>query len=257
MPGMRRALVLVLAGLLVLTAVSCGGDDGTGSRAEDDLGGDPEAFCDRLEELNDADELDMNEAAAAAAFDDLVELAPEEIDSDLARLQRAVEELERLDEDDPEAFGAAFEIFLDPVVAGSLEDFVRYAEDECGIEIQGATGGDFSDDASGGFSDDFSSDFSDDGPSDAEDLRAFFEGYADEGFDELVGGIGIGTVGEQQADVTLTLDDAVDDATAVAVCEAALAWGRGTEYEELEVEVQGPDQAPVATGGLQSPCEAA
>ena len=261
MSSIRAAALLTV--VLLLAAVACGGDDGGSDSA--DGGGDPEAFCERLQELDEAGDLDLDDAQAVAAFEDLVDLAPEEIDSDVNRIQRAFEELSALDEDGLDAFGAAFEIILDPRLASSLEDFAAYAEDECGLEVEGSDAlGDLSDDLSGDvtsdFSDDVSSDFSDDLTEDdlspAQELRAFLdENHPD--FSDLASGIGTAQVGDGELQVTLTLDEATDDDTAVAICEATLDFGEDAELEAIEVEVEDQEDIVLATGDFEDGCEAA
>ncbi len=257
------ALSTVLVLLLAVTA-ACGGDDG-GSDVATDAGGDPEAFCERLQELDEADELDLDEVETFEAFDELVDLAPEEIDSDMERIQEAFEELTALEEEEGEdAFGAAFEIILDPLLTSSLEDFTEYAEDECGIEVEGADPlGDLSDglsdDVTGDVSDDLSSDSSDDLTEDdlspPPSLRAFLdENYPD--YSDLASAIGSFTVnGDVQT--TLTLDELVDAATAIAICEATLEFAEEVEITQIGIEVGGPDDTLLATGGFEDGCEAA
>lgn len=246
----------LLAVVLLLAAVACGGDDGGSESADGD--GDPEAFCDRLVELDEADELDLDDADALAALDELVELAPEEIDSDLSRIQDAFEELVALEEDGGEdAFGAAFEIILDPRLTSSLDDFAEYAEDECGVEVEGADGlGDLSDDLSGDFSTDFSDDLTDDDPSPAQDLRAFLEENHPD-YSDLAEGIGTVELGADSVQVTLTLSETTDADTAVAICEATLDWGEDGELAEIEIEVEDREDTVLATGDFEDGCEAA
>lgn len=242
------ALVLLLA-----TAVACGGDDGGSD------GGDAEAFCERLVELDEDDQLDLDEEAAFDAFDELVELAPEEIDSDLERIRDAFEELSSIDEDDPEAFGAAFEIILDPAVASALEDFAGYAEDECGVEVEGANldeglTDDFSADFSDDFSDDRGGDDEEDDLSTSERLRAYLdENHPD--FSDLASGIGSAQLGESAVDMTLTLDETVDEDTAVEICEATVDFADEDGLSEIDIEVEDQQDTVLATGD-QDGCEA-
>ncbi len=254
-----RALTVVV--LLLAAAAACGGEDG-GSDTVDD--GDPEAFCERLQELDESGDLDLDDAEAVEAFDDLVDLAPEEIDSDANRIQRAFEELSELNEDDPDAFGAAFEIILDPRLTSSLEDFAEYAEDECGLEVEEPDAlGDFSDDLSGDltsdFSDDFSGDLTDDLSDDispASELRAYLEAeYPD--YSRLATGIGTVETGEAAVQVTLSLGQTTDADTAVAICEATVEWAGDVELEAIEVEVEDQEDIVLATGDLDGGCEAA
>ena len=257
-PLQAPALISVL--FLLVAAAACGGDDG-GSGGGDASGGDRDAFCERLEELDDADELDLDETEAFEAFGELVDLAPEDLAEDLSRIEEAFEELSDLDEDDSDSFGAAFEIILDPRVASALEDFAEYAEDECGIEVEGANLEDgFSDDLSGDFSTDLSTDFGtgDDEPSNTDLLRAFFdENYADEPWLEAIGSRGIGSVAGQSTSVTLGMNETISPQDAVEACEAALAWADDAGFAEGEAEIQGLDQETLASGDSDEGCEAA
>ena len=242
----------LFAALAVAALAACGGDDGAGSDPADD-GGDAEAFSERLVELDQDGELDLGEEEALVVFDDLVELAPEEIDSDARRIQRAFEELSELDENDPDAFGAAFEIILDPALSSSLEDFADYAEDVCGVEVEGAESfGDLSGDLSSGFSDDLP----DDDPSSAQELRAFLEeNYPD--YNDLASGIGTVDIAADELQVTVTLDQTTDGDTAIAICEATLEFAEGAEIVQIEVEVEDQQDTLLATGGFEDGCEAA
>jgi hypothetical protein len=258
-PLRAPALICVLF-LLLVAAAACGGDD-DGSDGDEAAGGDPDAFCERLEELDDADELDLDETEAFEAFDELVDLAPEDLAEDLSRIQEAFEELSDLDEDDPDSFGAAFEIILDPRVASALEGFAEYAEDECGVEVEGANvDDDFTDDLSADFSTDLSTDFGtgDDEPSNTDLLRAFFEeNYADEPWLDAIGSRGIGSVTGQSTNVTLGMNEVISPQDAVEACEAALAWADDAGFAEGEAEIQGPDQETLASGDSEEGCEAA
>lgn len=261
----RASALIAVVVLAVVTA--CGGDDGGSDSADDATTGDAEAFCERLVELDEAEELDLEDEETQAVLDELVELAPDEIDSDLRRIQNAFEELTALEEDGGEdAFGAAFEIILDPAFTSSLEDFAQYAEDECGVEVEGAdVGDDLSDDLSADFSDDFSSDFSSDFSDDqteddlspAQRLRVFLdENYPD--FSDLASGIGTVSIGGGEVDVTLTLDETTDAETAVAICDATLEFAdEDEETTEIGVEVEDQEDTVLATGDSGGGCEAA
>ena len=257
---MKRVLAVVVG--LIVTAAACSGDDGDAVTAAGSGGGDVGVLCDRLQELDAADDLDLDDEAAMDALEELADIAPEEIDGQLNRIARAFAELTELDEDDPEAFGAAFEILLDPTMARALEDFSAFAEDECGVDVEGADAlddlsGDLTDDLSDGFSDDFSDDASDDF-SPAEDLRAWFEeNYADEEYSQAVGGIGTVSTSATGVDVTLSLDLPVDQDVAVAICEAAVEWAGTTGLEEMTIDIEDADQALVVSGDLEGGCEAA
>jgi hypothetical protein len=254
--------LVALATILVLAAVSCGDDSGGGGGGG---GGDVEAFCDRLQELDDEDTLDLNDADSFAALEELADEAPDDIDNEFDTLIDAAHELEDLDEDDPDSFERAFEIILNPTVLDALNEFGDFARDECGIEVPGTDVdpdnpfGDLSTDFSTDFSSDLSTDLSDDDePSNTDLLEAFLEeNYGDEDWVDLITSRGVGTVGDQSATITLGLEEAVDGDTAVEVCEGALAWGEDRGFGAVEVEIQGPDQETLADGNPDDGCEAA
>jgi hypothetical protein len=259
--------LVALATILVLAAVSCGDDSGGGGGGGGG-GGDAEAFCDRLQELDDEDTLDLNDADSFAALEQLADEAPDDIDNEFDTLIDAAHELEDLDEDDPDSFERAFEIILNPSVLDALNEFGDFARDECGIEVPGTDvdpnnpfgdlSTDFSSDFSSDFSTDFSSDLSDDEPSNTDLLEAFLdENYGDEDWVDLITTRSVGTVADQTAQITLGLEEAVDGDTAVEVCEGGLAWGEDRGYDTVEVEIQGPDQETLADGNLDDGCEAA
>lgn len=254
-----RLLVTALVAMALL-ATACSDDDGGGDGG--DASGDAEAFCERLRELEDADDLDLDDVEGLAVFEELVELAPEEIDSDMARIGDAFEELQALDQDDPDSFGAAFEIILDPALASSLEDFAAYAEDECGVEVEGADEfGDVGDldDLTADLSTDFSAEFpgdEDDEPSTSEALRDYLDANHPE-LSDLASGIGSVSLGESDVQVTLTLDETVDADTALAVCEATVDFAEQDGLGAIDVEVEDQTDTVLATGDLEGGCEAA
>ncbi len=126
---MRRLRLLVLAlsvcsGLLL---AGCG----------DDGGGDEQAFC---ELLSSEDEYDIDTPEGQEALKDALETAPDEIKGDMETIVDAFEELEGLDEDDPEAFGAAFGLVFDPEMLAAMANIEEYGVDNCGLEAGFMTG---------------------------------------------------------------------------------------------------------------------
>lgn len=257
---MRR--ILAIAALMIVVAAGCG-DDGGGSG---NGGGDAEAFCDRLRELDAEESVNLEDEDGLAALTELIDIAPQDVADNLEELADAAQELNDLDEDDPESFGAAFEIFLDPRVLDAISEFGQFAEDECGIEIQGTDIdpdnplGDLTDDFSSDFSADFSSDFGTDagGPSDTELLQAFLEeNYGDEPWVDLISSRSTGTLADISVNVTLQMDEGVDAESAVSACEASLAWAEDAGFEEAEAEIQNTDLETLADGDLAGGCEGA
>lgn len=252
---MRRAAVAVAA--LALVTAGCG-DDGGG---EGGGGGDPEAFCDRLERL-DEEGFTLEDDQAFQELDALIEDAPDDVARDLRRIIKAGRDLEALPEGDPDSFDAAFEIILSPPVLSALSGFGDYAEEECGIRVEGTDidpenpFGDLSDFSSGEPTD--STSLSDDEPSNTDLLEAYFEdNYGDTDWVDLISSRGVGTVGTSQASVTLGLDEAVGGGTAVEICVAALEWADQAGFDSVEAEIQGPDQETLASGDGEDGCDPA
>jgi hypothetical protein len=252
----RNAAAVGLLAVLAVMAVACGDDGDSGSSGET---GDAEAFCVRLEELQEEEGLDLDDDGAAAALEELADLAPEEIDGEVNRIQRAFEALSELDQDDPDAFEEVLELVYDPAVIRAFEAFADYADDECGIELEDVEdlSDAFTDDATADFSDDLSDDLSDDEPSPAEQIRTHLEeNYASEGFSDLVGGIGTVEVADDDLQATLTLDEPADGETAAAICEAVVEFADQNGIDTLTVEVE-DDQDTILASGDQGGCEAA
>jgi hypothetical protein len=273
----KRAVGLIGAGILLFTAAGCGDDGGGGG------GGDVDAFCDRLEELDDEGALNDSEdtEAAVEAFDDLLDDAPGEIRDDLETMRDAFAELTDLDEDDPGSIDEAFSILFDEDVVEATQNFGEFAADEC--DIEGLTPGalddlsdlsegledlsdlsDFSDDFSSDFSSEFSDEFSDDfsvEPANASDrLREFLDAeYPD--LADLVEGIGAVDLSEDEVQVTLTVgDEPADEDTGLEICEAVVDFAEQDGLSSIDIEVENDengDDALLATGDLDDGCEAA
>lgn len=121
--GTRAA---VAAGAAVMLVTACGGSGGDGSAEE---------FCDVLRAA-EADEGD-----GEASFDDIRELAataPSELRADMDTMVEAFEQIESLDEDDPDGFGAVAEVLFSTDFVEAAERLERFGVDECGLEPTGA-----------------------------------------------------------------------------------------------------------------------
>lgn len=119
-----RRILLTLAAPTLLLLVGCSDDDG---------GGDIEAFCDLLRASED-EELDPTTDEGREAFEALIDAAPSELDDDLRVFGNLMEELEGLDEDDPEAMEAVFGVMFDPEVIAAGENLEQFGVEECGFE---------------------------------------------------------------------------------------------------------------------------
>jgi hypothetical protein len=118
--------------LLVIAA--CGDDDsaaGGGGGGAASLS--EEAFCAQLAEMEDDDvEFDGEVVAQLAA---LARQAPTaELRGALETFAEIAEQLEGLDDDDPEAIGIAFGVMFDPEVMGAIETIERFLSETCGID---------------------------------------------------------------------------------------------------------------------------
>ncbi len=152
----RTAVGVVAAAALALAG--CGGSDG---------GGDTEAFCEQIRELDAAsDAAEEDITATADEFDALIDDAPDELKDDLRIVVDAFAELDAIDEDDPEAFELFFELFQRPEFLEATETLEQFGIDECGLEPPADT--DAPDDVTSGADDVIGDDGADFGEDDGE-----------------------------------------------------------------------------------------
>jgi hypothetical protein len=267
-----RTLVALVAAVALIGA-SCGDDGG---------GGSTEAFCAALEDQEANQELDLDDPEGLAEFNALVDQAPEEVRGAMEEFGQVAQELENLDDNDPEAFGAVFALFGDPDFLRALQELSVFMADECGLEVDGIdeiremdpddpgalfggfaeSDGSDGDDAGGsaGGDDPESSTSGDDEPSDTDELGTFIdENHGDTAWADLVVSKAIGTFGDS-ADVTVSLDvegAALGEGDALEACEAVGEWAAGFYGGDVTVtitDVGGDELATAADGG---PCTAA
>ena len=212
-----RILGVLGAGALVLAA--CGGGDG-GALSD-------EEFCAELEALEEADAAgegsDELDAEALAQLRDLADRAPnEDVESALTTLGDIAEDMEGLDEDDPEAFGEVMALMFNPEVISAGETLDTYLTETCGFEddafemVESDTDdpvGDADADGPSGASSGSAMDDLDSG-----ELReAMVAHLEDEGFEPASSGMGI----SGGSDVTASFEaDGVEGAGGVDLCEA-------------------------------------
>jgi hypothetical protein len=131
MPSSRTGhpvrLVAATVAAFALLAVSCG----------DDSGGSTEAFCDLAIEMDAGDSLDVDTPEGVEQVEQLIEIAPSSVKEPLAELQDLASQFSDIDENDPEAFTAAFELVANPEFLGAVKDVSIFFADECGIEVDG------------------------------------------------------------------------------------------------------------------------
>jgi hypothetical protein len=120
-------LIAATVAAFALLAVSCG----------DDSGGSTEAFCDLAVEMDAGNSLDVDTPEGVEQVERLIEIAPSSIKEPLEKLEDLASQFNEIDESDPEAFTAAFELFADPEFLGAVKDVSIFFADECGIEIDG------------------------------------------------------------------------------------------------------------------------
>lgn len=127
---------LCLAGSMSVLA-ACGGDDAGGTGSGAPLS--DEAFCALVDEtLTAAEELpdDEFESAVFGIVADLATRAPNaEIRDAMLKFGEVAEQLEGLDEDDPESFEEIFSIILDPSFIAAGETIDDYFTNTCGFDF--------------------------------------------------------------------------------------------------------------------------
>ena len=123
---MKRNMGLVVVLIVTLAACGNGGSDG-GSSA----GNSTDQFCEILRAANLADDAG---GPAVAELRALAEQAPDSIRGDVVTVVDAIEALSGVDENDPEAFEAAFAIILSPEFVEAGERLRAFGVDECGLE---------------------------------------------------------------------------------------------------------------------------
>jgi hypothetical protein len=259
----------------VLLAGACGSDDGTESA---------EAFCAELEEQGANEDLDLGNPEDLAAFDELTDEAPDEVKGALEQFRDVAQELEGIDEEDPDAFGdafgAVFALFADPEFLGAVQDLGIFMADECGLEVEGIdelreldpedpgslfegfSGGDGFPEggtADGGPDDTSDGSGTDDEPSRSSQLSDFIdENHATTAWAQAVVGKAIGSFGES-ADITISLDTErveLSDDDAVEACEAVADWASGTYDGEVTIAITGFSGDELAGSTDGSPCSA-
>lgn len=96
--------------------------------------GDTGPYCERAELLREGSvDLDEDPEQAAQLLGDAAELAPEQLRDEFDLMIDTLGELAQLDEDDPTAFGAVFELLLDPAVLAAMASIDQYTLDACGF----------------------------------------------------------------------------------------------------------------------------
>lgn len=171
----RRAVSVISAGLLCFSACSgSGGSSGASADSAadvatsieddtaqpvdtadttDDTGASDVDFCAAISAIQSA-EFELEETFGPDArqlFTDVQASAPPEIADDVATVIATLDAIAALgismDENDPEAVDAAFEILLDPDYTDASENLEEFTSDACGIDLGDDDGDDDGDDA--------------------------------------------------------------------------------------------------------------
>ncbi|MFP4513278.1 MAG: hypothetical protein ACLFRV_10085 [Acidimicrobiales bacterium] len=254
----RWARLAAVLSALALFLAACGDDDGGGGAMSDD------EFCEMMADLEE-DAADLDDLEALAMFTDVADQAPDpEVREAMQLFAEKIDELEGLDEDDPEAMGEAFAVMMDPEVTEATETIDTYMSDVCGIDTGTDVGGD-----DGGFfdEDDETSTEDDaggvDGPesdgSAMDDLSAgdVREALGDD-LDELVpentgSGVGIFPSGDAVVvDLTVYLPEDGGDVDALGLCNLLADTVESMTDDpgiRLEVLVDDDDVAERQPGG--------
>ncbi|MDZ7734592.1 MAG: hypothetical protein U5R31_17255 [Acidimicrobiia bacterium] len=254
---MHRLLLLLAVALLLPGAlVACSSDDrGEVQSADtagesDEGGGDEGAFCDELAGTAEQEEIDLGTPEGMAAFEEFIDSAPDDLAEPMETVRDVFAELEGLDEDDPESFGAAFGVLFDPELLAAFEEIEAWGVENCGLEEgfldTGPDGGEdsFGDIEMGSGDDDFVQ---------VDEIQE----YLDEEYGDRPPYSDLSTWVSTPGSVEATFSSEASDDDAVAVCEAIVEYVFEVgDYEAVEVSVLSTDEEQLAVGD-EAGCEPA
>lgn len=123
---MRRLSVIAAAGALFASIATGCGDDG-----DEVASASTEDFCALFEDVateEGDDDVDL------AELDRVIAAAPAELRGDLGVLRDVFQQMDGVDEDDPEAFGQVMSVMFDPEVTGAIERIEAWGVENCGFE---------------------------------------------------------------------------------------------------------------------------
>lgn len=270
-PRQLTGRLLVALAALALLVAGCGAGDGETISAEgvdtaddedgDSGGGSAEELCDLLEELSEQEEMEIGDPRAQEQIEELeAAAASTQISDEISTIVEKVGELGDLDEDDPEAFGQAFELFLDPEFLLASAAIEEWGVENCDLE-SGFFSGDMDDGgmddggmdeggSSGGDGGGFDFEFEGGDPVGMSELRDFLEeSHGDASWIDAIPSLsavpGSVTIGGSS---DLTADQALE------VCQAASEFVFDQD-PEAEIEVTVDDATVVVTDGPGGTCE--
>jgi hypothetical protein len=135
---LTRTPLMLIAGVALAFPTACGGDDAGGGGGGGSAALSDEAFCARISQLEQETEAMTADEADAAFLDGMTELraaAPnDEVRDALGTFVDFFEELESLDENDPEAFERIFELAESPEFVSAEAVLENYSVNVCGFE---------------------------------------------------------------------------------------------------------------------------
>ena len=135
--SMRRVAIagLVVAAFALLAACSGGDDSGAA--------GDSTAYCDAVRTGQSSLSGDVQDPAAAqaavAAFDQLVQTAPPAIESDVRTVAGLIDKIAAADPSDQDGVADLFAAALDPSFLAASKRMQQFTQQQCGIDLSGAT----------------------------------------------------------------------------------------------------------------------
>ncbi len=125
---MRTSLLTAFTFSCVTLGVACGGDSG-GSNALSEA-----EFCDKIASVEGTAPADADMTTVLAVLADLADSAPtKELRDAIETIAPIMQELEGVDENDPEAFAKAMEIMMDPKIVAAGAVLEKFATETCGL----------------------------------------------------------------------------------------------------------------------------
>ena len=253
---MTRLAAAAVSVVLMSGLVACGDDGGL-------TAGSPAEFCALLRQADaSGDVMNDDPAAALAAFGGLRDAAPTpEVRAALSTLYDTIEQLSKLDENDPDAMSTAFEMMFTPEFIAAGETLEQYAEEECGLSL--------SDDGTDSGSDSGSGTESGSGDPGMGDSGSIFDdldaGDISDGVDAI-----LEMAAPDYSVASSQMSSAMDhtevevqlrgegDIDALAICEEIDSWLATMTTDTaiaLRITVEGSD-TPIAGHGNGEPCRA-
>jgi len=251
----RDQAVAVCAVFAVLGSCGSGADETA----------DVEEFCRQVRELNEndvdvAEDLDV----ALAQFEGLVADAPADLRDDLEVVVDAFSELSEVDENDPDAFVAFFEVLGRPEVVAAAENLERFGVEECGLEPDeesaavetGSSAAALDAEPSVGDPDVAGDDRYDEefwGVIDPDELsipgieQHLDVNHPDSGWFDTLTGYGLGGTS------SISASGGIPDGEAVAICAAILEYAAPLE-PDVSITIEDESDGIVATGTVADGC---